>query len=112
AWRLGQALFRFRPDVIHAHTFFGILYGMTVKPVFNVPLVHTVPCLFSQMREAHVGWLPRVYTHFHGTVDRFFTGMPRELAALDIAPAKITRLPGAVDLHAIDPVFRERDRHR
>ncbi len=111
-WRVVDALVRFRPDVIHTHTFFGILYGLLMRAVLNKPLIHTVPSLFAQMRDVNMGWLPRVYARCHSQVDCFFTGMPRELLAVGVPPRKVRALPGAVDLQAVEAARTQRDRHR
>jgi glycosyltransferase involved in cell wall biosynthesis len=98
-WRVMKVWIHFRPDVIHVHTFLGFTGGVLLKFVFDRPLVHTVPCLVSQMIDAGKPWLPKRYAAFHGWVDCFFTGASRgELLALGVPTRKISSIQGVVDL--------------
>jgi glycosyltransferase involved in cell wall biosynthesis len=111
-WRVLKVLMRFRPDVVHAHTLPDFILGMMIKLLFNKPLIHTVPCIFSQMKDAGYGWMPKLYTRLHPWVDYFSTGEGRsELISIGIPPAKILYDLGGVDLSAVDAVQAEHSRH-
>src|SRR5882724_421899 len=45
-----MAIARHRPNVVHTHTFYGFVHGVFLHILLRVPVVHTVPCLFEQMR--------------------------------------------------------------
>lgn len=112
SWRVIKALIRFRPDIVHAHTLPDFILGMSIKLIFNKPLIHTVPCIFSQMEDAGYGWMPKLYSRLHRRVDYFSTGEGRiELISIGIPPAKILYDLGGVDLSAVDAVQAERGRH-
>jgi glycosyltransferase involved in cell wall biosynthesis len=112
-WRVLKVLMRFRPDVVHAHTLPDFILGMLIKLLFNKPLIHTVPCIFSQMKDAGYGWMPKLYARLHPWVDYFSTGEGRsELISIGIPPAKILYDLGGVDLQTADSVQAEHDRHR
>jgi glycosyltransferase involved in cell wall biosynthesis len=111
-WRVAKVLMRFRPDVVHAHTLPDFILGMMIKLIFNKPLIHTVPCIFSQMKDAGYGWMPKLYARLHPWVDYFSTGEGRsELISIGIPPAKILYDLGGVDLSAVDAVQAEHERH-
>ncbi len=110
--RLMQEYRRFRPDVIHGHTFHGFSLGLSLKLMFRRPMVYLVPALFSQLEDAEVGWLPGQYRSFHEGVDRFFTGYPDELLGIGVPAEKIVRLGVAVDLQEAEVVAAERAHHR
>src|SRR6185369_7708832 len=59
--------FRFNPDVVHTHGFYGFKYGL----LFRRPTVHVVPALFSQMEAQGTGFLVNRYRRFHRHVDCF-----------------------------------------
>src|SRR5215470_17633126 len=63
--------FRFKPDVVHTHGFYGFKYGLLFKNLFHRPMVHIVPALFSQMEAQGTGWLVNRYRRFHRSVDCF-----------------------------------------
>jgi glycosyltransferase involved in cell wall biosynthesis len=112
-WRVTKVLMRFRPDVVHAHTLPDFILGMMIKLIFNKPLIHTVPCIFSQMKDAGYGWMPKLYARLHPWVDYFSTGEGRsELISIGIPPAKILYDLGGVDLSAVDIVQAEHEHHR
>lgn len=112
-WRVAKVLMRFRPDVVHAHTLPDFILGMMIRILFNKPLIHTVPCIFSQMKDAGYGWMPKLYARLHPWVDYFSTGEGRsELISIGIPPAKILYDLGGVDLSAVAAVQAERERHR
>lgn len=112
AWELPKALMRFRPDVIHSHGYYGFVAGLIVRAISRRPLVHTVPALFSQMKDARLGWTPAVYARMHCWVDRFFTGASyNELLSVGIPASKVSLVQGSADLEAISAVKNERDRY-
>jgi glycosyltransferase involved in cell wall biosynthesis len=111
--RVMKEILRFRPDVVHSHSAADVLLGIGLRMAFGKPLVHTVPCLFSQMVDADVPWLPRVYGRFHRWIDRFSTGEARaELLAVGVPESKILYDLGGADLEALDRALAERARHR
>ena len=111
-WRVGVAVRQFRPDVIHVHTLPGFIPGLMMKKLFNKPLIHTVPSVFSQRVDADYGWMPKVYARFHPWVDLFFTGSSRdELTGVGIPGSKIQEIHGGVDLEAINEVLLVRESH-
>ncbi len=111
--RIASGVLRFRPHVIHSHTFYGFMAGLAVKLLFRKPLVHTVPALMSQMIDAGVPWLPGAYRRFHNSVDSFVTGASvDELIGLGVSERKILEIKGVVDLAAIDVAYGNRSRHR
>jgi len=110
--RVARAFIRFRPDVVHAHSGPDVLLGVLMRMVFRKPLVHTVPCLFSQMEDADYHWLPEMYRRFHPWIDRFSTGEARsELLSVGVPEAKILYDLGGVDLDVVDRALAQRDRH-
>jgi glycosyltransferase involved in cell wall biosynthesis len=113
SFRIAKSVYRFRPDVVHSHSGPDIISGLLLKVLLRKPLVHTVPCLFSQMEDANYHWLPRLYARFHQWIDRFSTGEARsELLAVGVPPSKILYDLGGVDLHAVARALRDRDVHR
>ncbi len=111
-WRVGVAVRQFRPDVIHVHTLPGFIPGVLMKKLFRLPLIHTVPSVFSQMVDADYGWMPKVYARLHPSVDLFFTGSSRdELTGVGIPDSKIQEIQGGVDLEAINEVMLMREHH-
>jgi glycosyltransferase involved in cell wall biosynthesis len=111
-WRVAKALMRFRPDVVHVHTLPDFILGILIKIAFNKPLIHTVPCLFSQMTDAGYGWMPKIYARLHPWVDYFSTGEGRtELISIGIPPSKILYDLCGADLQAFDIADDERGRH-
>jgi glycosyltransferase involved in cell wall biosynthesis len=110
--RIGQEYVRFRPDVIHGHTFHGFTLGLFAKLVFKRPVVYFIPALFSQLEDVEMGWLPRQYERFHPWVDRFFTAHRSELLGKGVPASKISPIDGLVDLEAVERVKGERERHR
>jgi glycosyltransferase involved in cell wall biosynthesis len=110
--RISQEYVRFRPDVIHGHTFHGFTLGLFAKLVFKRPLVYFIPALFSQLEDVEMGWLPRQYERFHPWVDRFFTAHRSELLGLGVPASKISPIDGLVDLEAVERVKGEREHHR
>jgi glycosyltransferase involved in cell wall biosynthesis len=107
-----KAYLNFRPDVIHGHTFHGFALGLFLKLVFHRPFLFSVPCLFSQLENAGVGYIPEQYRRFHAGVDCFFTAYPAELLEIGVPAERILSGPGAVDLQAISQIRSERELHR
>ena len=106
--------FRFKPDVIHTHGFYGFKYGLLFKTLFRRPMVHIVPALFSQMEAQGTGWLVNRYRRFHRSVDCFAldAGYRNELLNVGVPDNKLLLIDGTLDLDAIATVRVERDRHR
>jgi hypothetical protein len=102
------ALLRHRPDVVHCHTFYSFVHGIALGLIFRVPVVHTVPCLFQQMRTAGFSWLPWCYGWASIGVRTFFTGASvEELRTSGIASHRIVRLAGGVDLEPIHAIRKD-----
>lgn len=113
AGRVGRALREFRPDVVHSHSGPDVLLGIGIRALTGIPLVHTVPCLFSQMADADYHWLPGVYRRAHRWIDRFSTGESRtELIGVGVPPEKILYDLGGVDLDAVGRAMERRDEAR
>lgn len=112
AWESLKALIKFRPDVVHTHTYSGFVAGLMVKAVCGKPLVHTVPAPFSSMKDARHGWMPALYARAHRWVDRFFTGVSYdELLGMGIPASKLIFFSCGVDLQAARSVQNERARY-
>jgi glycosyltransferase involved in cell wall biosynthesis len=95
----------FRPDMIHAHTFHGLLFGLAYAAVTDLPLLYTVPSLIGQMHDAGFHWAPFVIARARRRVSCFFTAYPSELRELHVSESRIQHLTPAVDLEAIDSVL-------
>lgn len=94
---------RHRPDVIHSHSGPDILLGVLLKILFRKPLVHTVPCLFSQMEQEGYRWLPGFYRRAHRWIDLFSTGEAKgELVGVGIPESKIMYDLAGIDLDLIE----------
>ena len=106
--------FRFKPDVVHVHGFYGFKYGLLFKSLFRRPLVHIVPALFSQMEAQGTGWLVNRYRRFHRSVDCFAldAGYRQELLSIGVPANKLLLIDGTLDLEAVASVRAERERHR
>jgi glycosyltransferase involved in cell wall biosynthesis len=106
--------FRFKPDVVHTHGFYGFKYGLLFKTLFRRPVVHIVPALFSQMEAQGTGWLVNRYRRFHRQVDCFALdpGYRNELLSIGVPAGKLLEIEGTLDLDAIGAVRAERERHR
>jgi glycosyltransferase involved in cell wall biosynthesis len=110
-----QEFFRFRPDVIHAHGFYGFPYGLMFKRVFRRPMVHSVPCLISQMiHEVGCPWMPGLYERHNKFVSRIFinAGYRDELLGLGVPAKKLVDIKGLLDLEAITETKSARAQHR
>jgi len=102
----------FRPDVIHSHTQIDFVPCLSLARMMKIPLVHTVPNLFSQMHADGYGWVPRVYARTHPWVACFSTGEAHgELRALGIPADRIRYDLGGVDLDRVNAVRAERGVH-
>lgn len=102
----------FRPDVVHSHTVPDFPVGVAVSRAFDIPLVHTVPCLFSQLVDTGHQWTPRLYAALQSSVACFSTGEGwRELARLHVPPEKILYDLGGVDFQKVDAVLACRHNH-
>ncbi len=102
SWLVMKALVRFRPDIVHVHTFLGFSGGLILKLICRMPFVHTVPCLFLQMTDAGFDWMPKKYFRYHQIVDEFFTGASRnDLESIGVPSKKIKMIRGVVDLKSI-----------
>jgi len=106
--------FRFKPDVVHTHGFYGFKYGLLFKNLFRRPTVHIVPALFSQMEAQGTGWLVNRYRRFHRSVDCFAldAGYRNELLSIGVPAGKLLDIYGTLDLDAIEIVRTDRERHR
>ena len=106
--------FRFKPDVIHTHGFYGFKYGLLFKTLFRRPVVHMVPALFSQMEAQGTGWLANYYRRFHRLVDCFAldAGYVTELTGIGVPARKLLEIHGTLDLETIASVKAESERHR
>ena len=106
--------FRFKPDVVHTHGFYGFKYGLLFKTLFGRPTVHIVPALFSQMEAQGSGWLVNHYRRFHRRIDCFAldAGYCNELLSVGVPRNKLLAIDGTLDLDAITNVRAERERHR
>ena len=93
------AVWRYRPDVIHTHTFYSHAHGVLLAKLTGIPVVHTVPCLFAQMRQAGFGWLPWTYRLGRRCIATFLTGASvSDLTEVGISPDKIVPMEGGLDL--------------
>lgn len=111
-WSILRSSIWFRPDIIHVHGKYIFPIGLLAKVVLRCPLVHSVPCLFSQMVDQGKTWLPKFYTRLHPLVDCFFAGPSREeLRTIGIPDSKIFPIRGAIDLQAFQTVWQKRSKH-
>lgn len=103
----------FWPHVIHAHTMHSLLAALLLKKAFRLPLIHSVPCLITQMYDIGQGWLVDVYRERHNEIDLFLTGASvDELRGLGIPERKIRPISGGVDVAAVTRTAAQRERHR
>lgn len=108
-WYLAVALVRFAPDVVHVHTFRGLRAGVLIGRIFRLPLVHSVPALFSQMTDAGFEGIPRFYRSQERWIARFVTGASvSELLSLKIPTAKIMAIHGTIDLKSVHRVHEQK----
>jgi len=106
--------FRFKPDLVHTHGFYGFKYGLLFKTLFRRPTVHIMPALFSQMEAQGTGWLVNRYRRFQRSVDCFAldAGYRNELLSIGVPANKLLLIDGTLDLDAVASVRAERERHR
>ena len=106
--------FRFKPNVVQTHGFYGFKYGLLFKALFNRPTVHIVPASSAQMNAQGTGWLVNRYRRFHRQVDCFALdpGYRHELLSIGVAKEKLLAINGTLDLDTIAAVREERERHR
>lgn len=112
AYRMLSESRSFHPDVIHAHLTHSFVLGLTLAALARRPLVHTVPCTVSQLRDAGLFWVPGLYTRSRDRVASFFTAYPSELRDLGVPAAKIHEVRGVVDVAAIDAIRGQRAAQR
>jgi glycosyltransferase involved in cell wall biosynthesis len=112
--RIARTYLSFRPEVVHTHLVPGpFILGVLVRLVTRKPVIHTVPCLLSQMTDDGIGWVRHVYRCLQRWVDYFSTGEAMgELLALGIPREKIIYDLGGVDLEEIGAARSERARFR
>lgn len=112
-WHVFKSSIWFRPDIIHVHGKYIYPIGLLSKVVLRRPVVHSIPCLFSQMVEQGKAWLPKLYTRFHSLVDCFFSFLPQdELLRLGIPVSKVFPMRGSLDLQEINFVRQEQIHHQ
>jgi glycosyltransferase involved in cell wall biosynthesis len=102
----------FQPDIIHGHLSHSFAFGLSLKLLFNVPFVYTVPALFSQLEDENVDWLPKLYELFHPWLDRLLTAYPSELLDIGVPAKKLITLDGVVDLQGVASIRSAREAHR
>jgi glycosyltransferase involved in cell wall biosynthesis len=106
--RLAIEAARFRPDVIHAHTFHGFVAGIVLHCLLRRPLVCTQPSSFDHVVECGYGWMPGLYARCHRRVDRFITNYPDELRGIGVADEKILVFRGMVDIDGLERLAADR----
>lgn len=112
-WRVIRSSICFRPDIIHVHGKFIYPIGLLAKMVLRRPMVHSVPCTFSQMVGQGKAWLPKLYTRFHSLVDCFFSFLPEEeWLKLGIPVSKVFPMRGSLDLQEINAVRQDQTHYQ
>jgi glycosyltransferase involved in cell wall biosynthesis len=122
AWRMGGTaraaavlsakVVAFRPDVIHSHIMNSLPAALALKKMFRRPLVHSVPCLISQMIDIDAGWLADIYRERHDEIDLFMTSAStEELRGLGIPDRKLRPIRGGVDVSAMTSATARREEH-
>ena len=112
AARLLASCAAFRPDVLHAHTFYGLVAGLKASRLLRRPLVYSVPSSFQHIAEADYGWILDIYRTQNHRIDRFLTNYPSELLGLGIPSTKITVIRAAADVGRIDSLRSARTDYR
>ena len=111
--RVLQAIFTFRPDVIHTHTYRSFRIGLIIKVLARHPMIHSVPALFIQMTTGGRGWMLNLYARYHSLVDCFFTGASQyELRSIKIPESKILPINGVVDIQSIRTVKQDQNKYQ
>jgi len=103
---------RFRPDIIHAHTFYGLMAGLIARMLTKKPLFVTVPAMFQQMEAGEYYWAPARYIKHHDMVVKYFTAYPKELSRAGVPDQKILPLGHAVNLEAAKEALYNLSEHR
>jgi glycosyltransferase involved in cell wall biosynthesis len=108
--RVARAFLSFRPEVVHTHLVPApFILGILIRLVSRKPVVHTVPCLLSQMLDEGPSWAPDLYRTLHQWVDYFSTGEAvGELLGLGIPQQKIIYDLGGVDLEHVKAARSDR----
>ena len=102
----------FRPHLIHAHTMHSLVAALMLKKLFRLPLVHSVPCLISQMHDIDTGWLAEIYRDRNEDIDVFLTGASvEELRGLGVPEQKIRPIRGGIDVSAVAAATARREEH-
>lgn len=112
AGRLIREFARFRPDVIHAHTFNGLVAGLMTRTLGRRPLVYTVPSSFRHIRENGYAWIPELYARHQSRIDRFVTSYPSELRRIGVPDERIVIVRGMADVEGMVPLRARRDELR
>jgi glycosyltransferase involved in cell wall biosynthesis len=112
AGRLAREFARFRPDVIHAHTFHGLVAGLILGALAGRPLIHTVPSSFRHIRESGYRWVPELYSRHQSRIARFVTSYPSELQGIGVPDSRIIRVRGMADVEGMVPLRARRDEFR
>ncbi len=111
-WHVGVALVKHTPDIVHVHTFRGLRVGVLLRRLFGLPLVHSVPALFSQMTDAGFKGIPQFYELQKRWIDRFVTGASvSELLSVGIPKEKIMAIHGTIDLNTVSSVQAHKQDH-
>ena len=111
-WHVGAVLLKHHPDVVHVHTFRGLRVGVLLRRLFGIPLVHSVPALFSQMTDAGFEGIPQFYESQKRWIDRFVTGASvSELLSVGIPKQKIMAIHGTIDLETVGSVQAHKQDH-
>jgi glycosyltransferase involved in cell wall biosynthesis/uncharacterized membrane protein YbhN (UPF0104 family) len=110
--RAAFATVRTRPDVIHAHTFYSFVHATILGRMLRIPVIHTMPCLFVQMSDAGVSWLPHYYKWSRRMVSRYFTSYPKELLGIGVEAKRIVVLYSVLDISSVQLVRAQREAHR
>jgi glycosyltransferase involved in cell wall biosynthesis len=91
--RLVRALARFRPDVVHVHSRRGAdIYGGLAAALAGVPAVLT-----RRVDSAEPAWLARLKYKPYAAVVALSRAIETQLAAAGVDPARVVRIPSAVD---------------
>jgi glycosyltransferase involved in cell wall biosynthesis len=110
--RTMSEVIRFAPDIIHGHSFQGLVVALVASRLSGRPIVHTVPALFDQMRDAGFGWMPGIYKRARW-IDCFFAGASlAELREVGIPMERVVWIEGAVDLERVLLERTHESRHR
>jgi glycosyltransferase involved in cell wall biosynthesis len=112
AARLLAEFLRFRPDVLHAHTFHALVAGLVLRTVSRRPLVYTVPSSFAHIRQSGYAWAPGMYARHQRRIDRFVTSYPGDLRRIGVPDSRILFVPGMADVAGMAAILSRREEHR